>query len=150
MRFHGQDLRKGRVSIPGHAYLLTAVIQNRTPIFHDWPVACLMSRALHRMGIAENVDSLAWVVMPDHFHWLIQLRAGALGALMQRLKSTSAISINGHLGQSQRLWQKGFHDRAVRTEEDLQAIARYVVGNPIRAGLCSKVGDYPFWNAVWL
>jgi hypothetical protein len=38
----------------------------------------------------------------------------------------------------------------VRSDEDVQAIARYIVANPIRAGLVKRVGDYPFWNAIWL
>jgi putative transposase len=49
-----------------------------------------------------------------------------------------------------RLWQKGYHDRAIRREEDLLAVARYIVANPLRAGLVKRVGDYPLWDAVWL
>ena len=39
---------------------------------------------------------------------------------------------------------------AVRREEDLKMIARYIVTNPIRAGLVQKVGDYPLWDATWI
>jgi REP element-mobilizing transposase RayT len=46
------------------------------------------------------------------------------------------------------LWQKGFHDRAIRTEADLPAIGRYIVTNPVRAGLVSRVGAYPHRDAV--
>jgi hypothetical protein len=35
-------------------------------------------------------------------------------------------------------------------EEDLAQIARYVVLNPVRAGLVRRVGDYPHWDAAWL
>jgi len=38
----------------------------------------------------------------------------------------------------------------LRNDEDLLDVARYVVANPVRAGLVPRVGDYPFWNAVWL
>ena len=69
---------------------------------------------------------------------------------MQRIKGRSAISINRVFGNQGQLWQKGFHDRAIRKEEDLQAIARYVVANPLRAGLVNKIGDYPLWDAIWL
>lgn len=48
------------------------------------------------------------------------------------------------------LWQNGFHDRAIRNESDLLPAARYVIANPIRAGLVSSVCDYPYWNAKWL
>ncbi|MGA9470718.1 MAG: transposase, partial [Candidatus Macondimonas sp.] len=49
-----------------------------------------------------------------------------------------------------RIWQPGFHDRAMRREEDLRSAARYLVGNPLRAGLVEKAGDYPHWDAVWI
>jgi len=49
-----------------------------------------------------------------------------------------------------RIWQPGFHDRALRRQEDLRAVARYVVANPIRAGLAETVGDYALWDACWL
>ena|SRR5690242_2443060 len=44
----------------------------------------------------------------------------------------------------------GYHDRALRREEDVVATARYVVMNPVRAGLVSRIGDYPHWNAIWV
>jgi REP element-mobilizing transposase RayT len=95
-------------------------------------------------------DSLAWVVMPDHFHWLIELKSGSLAALMQATKSRSAIAVNRCRGCNERLWQKGYHDRAIRYDEDLITVARYVLANPLRAGLVGRVGDYPLWDAIWV
>jgi len=48
------------------------------------------------------------------------------------------------------VWQRGFHDHALRAEEDIVGVARYLVANPLRAGLCDKIGNYPYWNAQWL
>ena len=48
------------------------------------------------------------------------------------------------------LWQRGYHDHAVRKEENIREIARYIVANPLRAGLVRSLKDYPYWNAVWL
>ena len=96
------------------------------------------------------VRSLAWVIMPDHFHWLIELQKGTLQGLMQGTKSRSAIAVNRARGCSERLWQRGFHDRALRYDEDLLKGARYIIANPLRAGLVRRIGDYPLWDAVWL
>lgn len=49
-----------------------------------------------------------------------------------------------------RVWEKGFHDRALRGEATLKPAARYLVGNPLRAGLAEQIGDYPYWNSIWL
>jgi hypothetical protein len=48
------------------------------------------------------------------------------------------------------LWQRGFHDHALRQDDDLAAAARYVIANPVRRGLVKRVADYPHWDAVWL
>jgi REP element-mobilizing transposase RayT len=88
--------------------------------------------------------------MPDHFHWLIELRQGSLSELMQRTKSLTAKTVNLHLGTNICLWQRGFHDRALRREENLVKLARYVVANPLRAGLVKRLGDYPLWDAIWI
>lgn len=52
--------------------------------------------------------------------------------------------------EGRKIWQAGFHDHAVRREEDLAGIARYIVANPLRAGLVDAIGDYPLWDALWL
>ena len=66
------------------------------------------------------------------------------------LKSRSASAVNLALGRQGALSQKGYHDHGVRREEDLRVLARYVVANPVRAGLVGRVGNYPLWDAVWL
>lgn len=69
---------------------------------------------------------------------------------MRRIKGRSAKQINTLSGRQGKLWQDGFHDRALRREEDVLPAARYIVANPLRAGLVSRVGDYPLWDSVWL
>ena len=89
--------------------------------------------------------------MPDHLHWLVQLESGSLSRLVAGFKAASARAIN-HLLHTpgQPRWQTGFHDHALREEEDLPALARYIVANPLRAGLVASVRAYPHWDAVWL
>ena len=147
---HTRDLRKGRFSEPGHTYLLTAVVHNRRPILADQSIGRLLVAELRAAEDDGLAQSQAWVVMPDHLHWLVTLQTGTISKLMQRIKGHSAISINRALNRQGQFWQKGFHDRAIRKEEDIQAIARYVVANPLRAGLVEKIGDYPLWDAIWL
>jgi len=43
-----------------------------------------------------------------------------------------------------RLWQPGYYDRVLQDDESTEAIARYVLENPIRAGLAQNLGGYPF------
>lgn len=147
---HGCNLRRGRYSEPERLYLLTSTLLQRRPLFNDFALARLLVKELRIAHEQQWVTSLAWVVMPDHLHWLIQLQAGSLDELMRRIKSNSARQINQHLGTHGPICQPGYHDRALRQGEDLQSAARYVVANPLRAGLVMRIGDYPLWDAVWL
>jgi len=147
MGFHGKDLRSGRHSIEGQIYLVTTVTHQREPLFTQWNSSCPVARALHQLSQA---DLLAWVLMPDHLHCLVQLDDGSLSNFMQKLKSLTALSFNKARKRTGKVWQSGFHDHALRRDEDLKAAARYLVANPVRAGLVSSVRNYPFWNAVWL
>jgi len=142
-------LRTGRFSEQNPIYLVTANTLGRKPIFEDHYLGLRVAQQFTDAQSQGTAKSLAWVVMPDHFHWLVQLQTGSLSELMCRVKSLSTRSINAAAGRSGRLWQTGFHDRALRREEDLVAIARYVVANPLRAGLVRKLADYPLWDAVW-
>lgn len=144
------QLRIGRFSEHERIYLLTATVEAREPIFADFNLGRLLVaelRAAHDEALGE---SLAWVVMPDHLHWLLVSKRGSISELMGRVKGRSARRINPLLGRSGKLWQDGFHDRALRREEDVLPAARYVVANPLRAGLVARIGDYPLWDAVWL
>ena len=89
--------------------------------------------------------------MPDHFHWLFALGERIpLAPLMKSVKSFSARCINRRLGGSGRVWQTGCHDHALRRDEDVAQVSRYVVANPLRAGLVERLGDYSLWDATFL
>ncbi|ACL73851.1 REP-associated tyrosine transposase [Thioalkalivibrio sulfidiphilus] len=145
------ELRKGRDSIPGQIYLVTTVTHQRIPWFLDFTHARGVIAQMCLLHGEGWVESLAWVLMPDHLHWLLTLQPGyELRGVVGRLKGRSARQINLSLGRSGRIWQQSFHDHALRREEDLVDVARYVVANPLRAGLVDRLGDYPHWDAKWL
>lgn len=146
------DLRKGRYSVQQQAYFITAVLAEREQCyFADFSCArCVVTemRILHEEDV---VRSLAWVIMPDHVHWLFQLGTRMdLSAAVKHFKAGSARRVNDHLNRRGTLWQKAFYDHAVRKEEDIRDIARYIVANPLRADLVKHIGDYPLWDAIWL
>lgn len=143
-------LRIGRHDEPNRIYLLTANTLGREPVFEDYSLGRFVVHQFQQAQKEGFADTLAWVVMPDHFHWLMQLQRGSLAQLMCQTKSLSTRAINRAASRSGSLWQQSFHDRALRREEDLVKLARYVVANPLRAGLVEKLGDYPLWDAIWV
>lgn len=142
--FHAADLRKGRWSCPGQIYHITTCTRQRQPIFQDFDNARKLINVLGREALSGTVSTLAFVVMPDHLHWLMQLHKHELSTVVGRLKSLSSRWIGLPV------WQSGFHDHALRSEENIRSIARYIIANPVRAGLVKDVRYYPHWDAIWL
>jgi REP element-mobilizing transposase RayT len=147
---HGHALRKGRFSQSGQIYLLTSITHERRPLFSQWQNGRLAVREFKLAQQDGMCESLAFVIMPDHFHWLVTLENATLPELMRQVRSRSAIQINKALNEKGQIWQRGYHDHALRKEEDMQETARYVVANPLRAGLVKHLADYPLWDAIWL
>jgi REP element-mobilizing transposase RayT len=144
-RPHSKNLRTGRISLPNHAYLITIATASRTPVFTSFAPARIAARCFYDAAIARHSQTLAFVVMPDHVHWLCQLNE--TGSLTESIRLYKA-KVSWSLGA--RIWQRGFHDHALRHEDDLRDTARYIVANPLRAGLVKEPGQYPYWNAAWL
>ncbi len=145
-------LRKGRTSIPGQLYLITTVCDGRRKFFLDGATAHAVAKTMAEPRLWRDSTLLCWVLMPDHVHLLVRLGATEpLSKLMQRAKAVTARAANhANPPAHRRIWMPGFHDRALRRDEDARSVARYVVGNPLRAGLADALGEYPFWDAVWL
>jgi len=148
--YHGRSLRKCRYSESGRPYLITTVTHNRKPIFSSFDISRLLIHELRKSSKELNIESLAWVVMPDHLHWLFVLNQSTVSEVTKRIKGASAHSINRYRNCSVPVWQKGFHDHAIRIDEDIKTVARYIIANPLRAGLVENIGDYPLWDAIWL
>lgn len=156
---HGNHNRQARLSsaasrplvAPGKIYLLTAVTHNREALFSDWPAASAAASSISSPELWKEARLLCWVLMPDHWHGLVELgESESLAGLMQSVKGHSSLHVNAVLKRTGPVWMAGFHDRALRREEDLVEAARYVVANPVRAGLVRRAGDYPYWDAIWL
>jgi REP element-mobilizing transposase RayT len=82
--------------------------------------------------------------MPDHLHVLLKgaNASSAFLPFMKLMRQRTAIFYRRLTGES--LWQEGCFDRVLRPDDAPAAVARYMMENPVRAGLVSKPEDYPF------
>lgn len=151
MRYRNHLLRTARDSIRGRFYAITFCTQGRRPVLLDLQPARVMIRAIHHSSVEAHARTLAYVVMPDHVHWLIELTGDRpLERILGPLKSHCAKELNRTAGTSGRLWQRGYYEHQIRADEDLTRQARYIIENPVRAGLCDVIEEYPWWDAWWL
>lgn len=141
-------LIKGRRSEIGHYYSITTSTSARSPIFSDRIATQCAIAALDSADASGSITTIAWIVMPDHLHWLFRLEESALSRIVQKMKCMSANRINTALRRQGAVWQAGFFDHRIRTEEDLGKQARYIIENPVRAGIASSICEYPYWRCV--
>lgn len=104
-------------------------------------------------------DLAAWVVMPNHVHVLAYFRDGwPIGKVVNSWKSYTARKINkiikaqgggpliSNKTGSTRLWQRGYWDRYIRSKAHFNNTIRYIIKNPVMAGLVEKAQEWPFSN----
>ena len=148
---HSSDLRRGRFSEQGRVYLVTFTTQGRHRLFEQWPPAHAAARSLGALESWGDSRLICWVLMPNHWHGLLQLgESSNLSRTVGRAKALATRGVREAVGTRVSVWSRNFHDRGMRKDEDLRTAARYIVANPLRAGLVERVADYPFWDAVWL
>ena len=143
-------LRRGRISIANQVYHVTTATVDRQRLFADFATARIAVRNLNDPVVLQPHRLLAWVLMPDHLHVLLELRSDeSLSRVVNRIKTVTARAVNRHLQRSGPVWQRSFHDHALRAEEDLATVGRYIVANPLRASLVGRISAYPHWDAIW-
>ena len=48
-----------------------------------------------------------------------------------------------------RLWQKGYYDHVLRSDQDTERVVEHILENPVRQGLCESWDEYPFSWSRW-
>ncbi|HLF27352.1 MAG TPA: transposase [Anaerolineae bacterium] len=84
-----------------------------------------------------------YCLMPDHLHYLISPEQNGSSVLRftDQFKG-KATNLSWKLGWRGKLWQPCCFDHVVRAEEDLRAIAQYILDNPVRKGLIERAEDW--------
>ena len=145
-----RNLRRGRISLPQHVYFITTTTADRYPHFADPGRASIACRVIEAEATWGDARLMSWVLMPDHWHGLVQLGdCDYLSLVVNRFKSLATKALRAG-GTTHPVWARSYFERAVRADQDLATIARYLIANPIRAGLVSRAGDYPFLDTRWL
>jgi putative transposase len=86
-----------------------------------------------------------YVVMPDHFHLLIQpSKKFSLSEILRFIKGNFSRKYNEFTNKKGEVWQRGFYDIAMRDEKDIIRWLEYIHYNPVKKGLVSSPDKYEF------
>lgn len=113
--------------------------------FNDEGITKLLIDCIHSLDEKEY-KLIAYTIMPNHFHLLIELlpENRGLSKIMQLIKGRSAFHINKRLNLSGKFWQDESYDRWVRDDVELYFIIKYILLNPVQAGLAENWEDWQF------
>ncbi len=98
-------------------------------------------------GVAERFELLAWCVMANHVHLLLQ-PIWELARITKGIKGFTAREINKRQRQTGRVfWQDESYDHWARDDDEVLRIINYIERNPVAAGLCEKPEDWQWSSA---
>ncbi len=98
-----------------------------------------------------GLEIFAWVVMPDHVHFVLRASAPlTTGRLMQLIKGRFANRFNEFRGRGGTVWPDRYHARVLGSETAVIAAMEYVHQNPVAAGLVASPEQYPWSSATLL
>lgn len=127
--------------LPGSTYFVTF------RVYRGWMSESEQQLVLDHIvsGDGKFYRLIAAVVMPDHVHLIFSPREGvSLSRVMKGIKGVSANRVNAARSTRGTFWQDEYHDRILRSEDELIEKARYLLENPARAGLVEPGEPYPF------
>ncbi|MEM5551694.1 transposase [Pseudoalteromonas neustonica] len=149
MKPHSYKLRQHRYSAINHYYSVTTCTNQRIKYFAEFNNARALINSLKKSDLNGLTKTICFVVMPDHVHWLFQLKTHTpLSSVVAKVKGRTSFSM--HKNKSEKIWQSGFYDSLIRHEKHLLHQSRYIAANPIRAGMVEQLGDYPHWDCIYL
>ena len=127
-----------------HQYSLTFWTADRATIFTDGDSVTAALTQILRAASEEGIAIIAYCFMPDHLHLIAEglTEQSDLKKFVRRAKQYSGYAHSQRTRQ--RLWQRYGYEHVIRDNENLRQIVRYVIENPVRAGLVQHPRDYPF------
>jgi putative transposase len=144
---------------PGR-FFLTITTQNRRPWFRQPQIVRHCAIALRKACEEKGFTVEAYCFMPDHLHLLVLTDAeNDLIRMVHRFKQQTGWWFRNRCAagglkasptsptERSVLWQKSYYDHVLRQDEDVREVIRYILENPIRAGLVESANDYPYsWS----
>jgi putative transposase len=135
-----------RIEVPGGYYHLATRGNNKCAICDDDIDRGMFEVQLGRVATKYKWAVLAYCLMGNHYHLIIQLGDLGMSRGMCELNGSYARMYNQRHGRINHLFGRRYWDALIATDEHLLECCRYVVLNPVRAGICRLPSDWP-WSS---
>lgn len=138
--------RPNREIVPGSAYHVFARGSNRGSIFAFDGDRIDFLDCLRRAFERHEVRCLAYCLMPNHYHLLVETPDERLSYAMKELNGRHALRFNRRYQRDAHLFKNRFSAVLQESGDQLIATLRYTARNPVEAGLCSDPAEWP-WSS---
>ena len=129
-------------------YSLCFTTNARRRVFESRELASATIDQIQRTCELEMFVVLAYCVMLDHVHLVLEgLTERSDLRRCVKLTKQRVECVARKQFQICRLWQKGYYERVLRSRHAVEDAARYVLENPVRAGLARRTG-IPLWSRL--
>jgi|AntRauTorcE11897_2_1112592.scaffolds.fasta_scaffold00096_3 REP element-mobilizing transposase RayT len=146
-----------------YPYLITSTVSGRLPLFAMQSIRQILVAGLNFLIYKRNISILAYVIMPDHIHFIAQ--GTDLGKKISSFKSYSArrmIDLLKEEGDNQllrklneaklptqkdrehQIWTEGFHPKQISNAAVMGQKIEYIHYNPVKAGLVERKSDWVY------
>jgi putative transposase len=124
-----------RIEFEGAVYHVTSRGDRREPIFEDDVDREICLELVGEALMRFDASMLAWCLMGNHYHFVLQTRRANLSRLMRHINGVYTQRYNRRHGKVGHLFQGRFKAIIVQTDSYLTEVCRYVDLNPVRAGI---------------
>jgi len=131
-----------RLQIPGGIYHVTARGNARRPIFEDDDDCARFLIVLASTVVRYRVLCHAYCLMGNHYHLLVQTPEPNLSLAMRQLNGVYTQRFNRRYGRCGHVLQGRFGAQLVDGDAYLREVCRYILLNPVRAGLVAHPGEW--------
>lgn len=135
-----------RVIVPGHTYHVYSRGSNRLPIFFQDEDCRMFLKLLEKIVSRDRWQLLAYCLMPNHFHLLVEAGEDGLSNGMRELNGGYSRRISLWYGRTAHLFKNRFGCVESKSDGQLIWTARYIILNPVRAGFCADPRQWP-WSS---
>ncbi|MCD6163236.1 MAG: transposase [candidate division Zixibacteria bacterium] len=125
----------------GNIYFITCVTNNRKHILIQYQSQ--LKDSIRKYKTELNFSIIAWVILPDHFHMIINPKNDNLSKLFQKIKlsfSKKFLYLSG-VAKGQ-IWQSRFWDHVIRNQENMNNHIDYIHYNSVKHGYVKSPFDW--------
>jgi putative transposase len=142
----------------GTAFFFTLVAYDRRPILCDRAIRTALRRAILDVQAKRPFRVDAWVLLPDHLHciWTLPdadsdfsmrwnlIKRSVSVTCREQYRQVNLLTPSGRHRQESTIWQRRFWEHRIVDDEDFARHVDYVHFNPVKHGLVSTAGHWPY------